>query len=121
MQRPQLDRWECPYPVRGESDLGDSSGGNLSSTFSDVSGLELLRGPVGLDARFQPSAPRCRSARDFGGGSDGPDPIILYRCHNTSVEVCITVEKARIAAAGHIPRFGPVAVQPNVRWDFGSR
>src|SRR6516162_2135214 len=29
--------------------------------------------------------------------------------------------KSSIAAADHIPRFDAVAVQPNARWDFGSR
>jgi hypothetical protein len=79
LQRPQLDHWECPYRVRGGSDLRDSSGCNVSSTSSNASGSEQSRGPVGLDARFPPSAPRCRSATDFarrfaGAASHSPPP-----------------------------------------------
>ena len=83
----------CPSPDRDGFGPRDSSGGNFSSTSSNASGSQQSRGPVGLDAGFRPSAPRCRSATDFArrfawAASHSPPPSP----HNISVELRITVE-----------------------------
>src|SRR5215469_13286608 len=86
----------CPSPDRDGFGPRGSSGGNFSSTFSDASGSEQSRGPVGLDARFPPSGPRRRSATDFGRRFGWPDPVILHCRHNISVELRITVENQEL-------------------------